>query len=234
MDPEFSRLVDAAAEISTSGRWAAVNARIEHLAANPGIDNEWYVQVLASLCAQVFSEYLLLKRAYEERRQDESSLLAWRARNLLELSVWSIYCSKNREHVRRLYEDAGRDVIGIFSAFEKWGAATAQSPDFLELFMGAKQDLSNRATSDGIESLDGPHKQVSEAAKECGIGDHFGVSYKVLSKFAHPTAMRILAPPDNGKTALQMDYFFSHGCLFFTGAFASLEGQLKQGMEQAT
>jgi hypothetical protein len=148
--------------------------------------------------------------------------------------IWSIYCSKKQENARRLYEDAGRDTIGVFSAFAKWGAATAQAPDFLELFRNAKQDLSSRAAADGIESLDGPYRLVSEAAKECGIGDHFSVSYKVLSKFSHPTAMRILAPPDKGKTALQRDYFFSHGCLFFTGAFASLEGQLKQGMEQAT
>ncbi|HZL69718.1 MAG TPA: DUF5677 domain-containing protein [Candidatus Limnocylindrales bacterium] len=181
---QFSRLVDAAAELSTSGRWAAVNAQIEHLAANPGIDNEWYVRVLASLCFQVFSEYLLLKRAYEDGREDESSLLAWRARNLLELSVWSIYCSKSRENARRLYEDAGRDTIGLFNAFTNWAAATAQAPDFLELFRNAKQDMSNRAASDGIESLDGPYKKVNEAAKECGIGDHFSVSYKVLSKFA--------------------------------------------------
>ena len=111
MDPEFSRLVDAAADISTSGRWAAVNARIEYLAANPGVDNGWYVQVLGSLCFQMFSEYLLMKRSYEEERDADSSLLAWRARNLLELSVWSIYCSKSRENARRIYEDAGRDTL---------------------------------------------------------------------------------------------------------------------------
>ncbi len=48
----------------------------------------------------------------------------------------------------------------------------------------------------------------------------------MLSKFAHPTAMRILAPPDERTEALQRDYFFSQGCLFFTGTFSALEGQL--------
>ncbi len=228
MDPEFSRLVDAAADISTSGRWAAVNARIEQLAANPGVDNAWYVQVLGSLCFQMFSEYLLLKRSYENEPEADSSLLAWRARNLLEISVWSMYCTKSRENARRLYEDAGRDTAGVFSAFTKWGAATAQASDFLEPFASAKQDLSNRAAAEGIDSLDGPYKQVSEAAKECGFGDHFSLSYKMLSKFAHPTAMRILAPPNIEKNSLQRDCFFSQGCLFFTGAFASLEGRLIQ------
>jgi len=106
------------------------------------------------------------------------------------------------------------------------GDAMAQDPDWLDLFTGAKQDHSQRAASDGIGSLDGPYKKVNEAAKESGIGDHFSLSYRMLSKFAHPTAMQILAPPDESKAALQKDCFFSQGRLFFTGAFVALEGQL--------
>src|SRR6266851_3313321 len=107
-DPMFSRFVEEAAAIRTSGRWEAVNAAIERLAENPGEDNGWYVQVIGGLCFCVFSEYLSLKRAYDEHRDRGSSLLAWRARNLLELSMWSLYSSKGRENARRLYEDAGR------------------------------------------------------------------------------------------------------------------------------
>jgi hypothetical protein len=225
MDPEFSRLINEAANIRESGRWAAVNERIKQLAANPGVDNDWWVQLFGSLCFQVFSEYLSLIRSHEEKR-DGASALAWRARNILELSVWCLYCSKSRENARRLYEDAGRDVLGVFSAFTKWGIATAQAPDWLDLFTGARRDLSKRADSDGIASLDGPYKPVSEAAKEVGIGEHFSLSYRMLSKFAHPTAMQILAPPDEAKATLQRDCFFSQGCLFFVGAFVALESQL--------
>jgi hypothetical protein len=46
------------------------------------------------------------------------------------------------------------------------------------------------------------------------------------SKFAHPTAMRILAPPGEAQNALQRDCFFSQGCLYFRGAFDSPESQL--------
>jgi hypothetical protein len=94
--------------------------------------------------------------------------------------------------------------------------------------------LSRRAASEGIETLDGTYKEVSEAAKECGIGSQFSVSYKMLSKFAHPTAMRILARPDETKNALQRDLFFSHGCLFFTGAFDALERQLTDATDKST
>lgn len=224
---EFSRFVNEAADIRTSGRWAAVNTRIEALAANPGPDNAWWVQLFASLCSQNFSEYLSMQRAYENKQNDDAALLAWHARNLLELSVWSMYCANSRNNARRVYEDAGRDVHRIYDAFIQWGTAIALPTDLLDPIVTAKHDVSERARLlDGIESLDGPYKKVSEAAKECGIGGHFSVSYKLLSKFAHPTAMRILAPPDENKESLQRDWFFSHGCLFFTGAFDALESQL--------
>jgi len=224
MSPEFSRLVEGAAEIAASGRWAAVKERIRHLTANPEVDNDWWITLFASLCFHTCSEYRLLKRAHREN--GGAPLLAWRARNLLELSVWSMYCAKSRQYARRFYEDAGRDELGLYSAFTTWGVVTAQSADWLQPIANAKQDLSQRAAAAGIDSLDGVYKRVHEAAKECGLGDHFSLYFTMLSKFAHPTAMHILAPPDEARDALQKDCFFSQGCLFFTGAFVALEGQL--------
>jgi hypothetical protein len=225
-DPVFSRFVEAADEIRTSGRWAAVNAATEGLARNPGADNEWFVQVIGGLCFCVFSEYLSLRYAYEDNRARGPSLLAWRARNLLELSVWSIYATKGRENARRLYEDAGRDALDVFSAFSHWGIATAQTADWIEQLTSAKDSLGQRAALEGIDSLDGPYKQVSKAAGECGIKDDFRVSYKMLSKFAHPSAMQLLAAPDEKRDTLQRDVFYGKGCLYFGGAFEALEGLL--------
>jgi hypothetical protein len=227
MDPEFSRLVNEAAEITISGRWAAVNARIEALCANPGPDNAWWVQLFASLCSQTFSEYFSLKRAYENKR-DDAPLLAWRARNLLELSVWATYCAKSRDNARRVFEDAGRDTRDIFDSYIRWGKSTGQESDWLNHIAAAKQDLAQRSRElGGIESLDGPYKTVSDAATECGFGEHFKLYYKTLSKFAHPTAVRILAPGDEKVEATQRDVFFSNGCLFFAGAFHAIENRLR-------
>jgi hypothetical protein len=133
-----------------------------------------------------------------------------------------VYCTTNEENARRLYEDAGRDVADILANFHNWGKATAQEASFLYPLANAKDELSERAASEGIETLDGSYKQVHDAARECDY-IHFRVSFKFLSKFAHPTAMQILAPPDTAKTLMQRDCFFSFGCLYFTGAFFALE-----------
>jgi hypothetical protein len=96
MDPKFSKLVDDAENIKTSGRWSAVSEEIKRLASNPGADNAWYIKLFVSLCYNVFSEYFLIKTAHAEQHRGDVSLLAWRARNLLELLVWAMYFSKSK------------------------------------------------------------------------------------------------------------------------------------------
>jgi hypothetical protein len=220
MNPELSRLIDMAATISTSGRWTAVNEKIQKLSAKTDAANEWWVQLFSALCFKTFSEYLLLKRAYEEKNK-ETALIAWRARNLLELSVWCSYCAKSSENARRFYEDAGRDVLGIFDAFARWGTATRKDPAWLDNIAKGRKVISQQATSDGI-ALDGPFKEVRDAAEEVGIGEHFKVGFRMLSKAAHPTAMQILGSQND----LQNDTFYSQGCLCFAGAFDALEKEL--------
>ena len=225
-DPVFSRFVADADAIRTSGRWASVNSAIERFAANPGAGNEWYVQVIGGLSFSVCSEYLSLRNAYETNGDKRSSLLAWRARNLLELCVWSLYSAKARENARRIYEDAGRDVRQVFDIFSDWGVATVQDAEWIEHLRNANERLNQRAVREGIDSLVGSYKQVSEAAVECGLGEHFRISFKMLSKFAHPTAMQVLAAPDERRDALQRDVFYGKGCLYFCGSFEALEGLL--------
>lgn len=220
----FATFVSDAVKIKTSGRWAAMNMKIERIATRQGEGSDWYVQLFASLCYQVFSEYLALKTAHDAKQDRDASLLAWRARNLLELSVWSTYFARSKDGARRLYEDAGRDAHQILSAFENWGQSADPSADWLTQVQIGKRDLTRRAAVEGMEELQGAYKRVDTAAEGCGIGDGYRLNYKMLSKYAHPTAMQILGTSDATKHALQRDCFFGLGCFFFTGAFNALEG----------
>ncbi len=197
------------------------------MAANPGPKNGWVVRLFGSLCYQTFDEYLSLKRAHDGTHLANAPLLAWHARNLLELSVWSIYCARSKEGARRVYEDGGRDAREIIDTFIRWGTATSQATDWFDPLETMRKDFAEKARlREGIESVEGRYMQVNDAAKECGIGEQFGVMNKVLSKFAHPTAMRILSS-DKWNT-LPRDLFFSNGCVFFVGAFDALEGAVKR------
>ncbi len=224
MHTDFEQMVHLAGQISTSGRWDALNEKVRSLAQAPGLRPPWWIQVMGGLLSKVFIEYLSLKRSFDD--MGEPSLLAWRARNLLELSIWSQYCSKTEEHAHRLYEDAGRDEIGIYEEFFKWGTATSKEQDFLDLFSEASKNLEQRAMKEGISSLQGKFKEVADAAKELGMGHHYKVANRMLSKFAHPTALSILSLADEKTEQGQRELFFAFGCLFFVGAFTSIESQL--------
>jgi hypothetical protein len=116
----FPTMVDLAVQIGTSGRWAALNDAIKRLGKSyGGHEDVWYLQTLSGLAFLILAEYNLLKEADDDHRRYTVSRLAWHARNLLELSVWAIYCMGGIPNVRRLYEDAGRDVADMYSALRQ-------------------------------------------------------------------------------------------------------------------
>jgi hypothetical protein len=224
-DPNpFPQMVSVAAQIVTSGRWDSSNSAVERLAKSyAGREDVWYLQTLSGLNFLIITEYRLLKEANEDQRPYTVSRIAWHARNLLELVVWAIYCVGGIPNVRRIYEDAGRDVTDMYSAFKKWGEITAQDTDFISRFATEQQVLAEQAAAEGIDELDTAYTQVSAVAKEIGMADHFRVVFKLLSKWAHPTAMQMVSVADEQQLRLQRECFFSMGCLHFTGAFTAVE-----------
>ena len=228
--PMFSHFISNARGIKESGRWAALNDRIEELAANPGAGNEWHVQIYGQLCAQVFGEFLALDQAMNEPKYGDVSLLAWRARNIFELSIWTHFLAHSRDNARRLYEDAGRDAHELFATFEKWGQNYVDTPDWLEQIATGKTDLAERAAAEGIADIDGRYMRVDKAAEECGLGDLYKITSKLLSKFVHPTALQILGISDDAQVAKQRECFFGLGCLFFAAAFDALEKHSTMGL----
>ena len=79
---------------------------------------------------------------------------------------------------------------------------------------------------EGIEEIDGAYTQVSAVAKQIGMANNFKGAFKLLSKFSHPTAMRMLGVVGEDQIRRQRECFFSLVCLHFTGAFTALEGLL--------
>jgi len=216
MHPEFSCYVEMASGVAASGRWDKLNGVIKQLWASRETCEEWRLEVLASLSSRIFREYLSLKKDYESVQ--DPSLLAWRARNLLELSVWAMFCSKDVVNAHQFYGDRRRDVMGILNAFIKWGKGTGADRAWLEEIEESK----GKVFQSGSEHEDSV-TLVRNAAAKCGLSEHFALSYKFLSKFTHPTAMCVLDRSGADDIAVQRDVFFSQGCLHFTGAFDALE-----------
>ena len=116
--------------------------------------------------------------------------LAWAARNLLELYVWVTYCELSIAHAKRYRDDSVRDMIGV--------AGTIQNT--IVDYHGARSNELDQATNAlvkmakcqfGVPEIKDDYKRVSDAAEELGIKKNFTHTNKLLSKYAHPTAIAL-------------------------------------------
>ena len=226
MEAELIGSINDAAGIASSGRWKTFNERIVYYAGNHKAVKSWHFVLFASIWHQVCSEYHSLKDVYYTPSNNDLSLLAWRARNLLELRIWAVYFCRNEQSARRIYEDAGRDGLDVFKALTTWGKVADQEIDWETKFKDADAMLRERAIEAGIDDLDGTFKAVKDAAQECGLERDYRLQFKVLSKFAHPTAFQLVAPADDPSREPFRDAFFSQGCGLFALTFACLESYL--------
>jgi len=224
--PDIMNLISEAEYIKTSGRWSALNEKIKKLPPISDDEFGWLTRVFSGLTYRVFYEYLGMQEAHK-RADDELAIVAWHARNLLELAVWSLYCTKSEDNTRRFYEDAGRDYNDLLLKLKKWGGKTNQGNEWQQMFTDSLQDLSKAAAQQGISDLNSKYLQVSEVAKDLGMKDDFETTNKMLSKYAHPTAGYVVRPFDGEDVKKLKTAFLIQGCVNFLGAFNALEQHFK-------
>jgi hypothetical protein len=135
----IAKMIAGAEGISGSGRLAALK---DCAAAMPGqapSEMKWHAEVLASLTNATCHEYESLTTAFGgpladdfDNRQLDVPLLSWRARNLLELLIWSTWCTTSEDNARRFYEDAHRDHLDILTAFRGYGIYAKMPDDWMQ------------------------------------------------------------------------------------------------------
>ncbi len=122
-----------------------------------------------------------LQRANEEQ---SLSTVAWRARNLLELDIWTVYCNISEENAKRFLLDSTRDAADMLNIRDGLLSKSAS-------FMATRRELIEQAEEDGIE-IEKSFMRTSKAAEVIGNKELFSTVNKVLSKLAHPTAMNVM------------------------------------------
>jgi hypothetical protein len=189
---------------------------------------EWRLDLLLGLIGHIIAFQVLLRFAWLDKH---ISTVAWVARNLLEIAVWTDYCCTSLDNARRLYEDAFRDSRDIIKAAEAmvplYLARDPQSP-IKDSVLEASQHLEKKAVEEGVADLDASYYSVSKAAEELGTGGIVKPIYKMLSKFAHPTAL-VLAKhiPGDKRFDPVLDNIFGLGVAYAVDAFHKLDAYLK-------
>ena len=152
------------------------------------------------------------------RKSGRLATIAWLTRNLLELGVWTAFCANSEENAKQFVLDSARDLHdaldipdGIFSDEFSFRAARCES-------------LAS-AEKDGFETLDDRYSAVSKIARALGKGDEFKYFNKLLSKFAHPTALTVIYQEGHSIEALKAK-FYGVGSSLGEGALKLIQAKL--------
>ena len=161
--------------------------------ARANILEAWHLDLWQHLISEFGLVYKPLVASCEEKDIRAS---AWLARNLLELNIWLSYCVRSRDDAKRFYDDKARDMFDFLNHMEVL-TNLADRPELLmtDLIEGTRKRIADEAETDGCEDIDETYQRVYSAAKEMGLGAFFGSLNKILSKFAHPTAMMVFSFP---------------------------------------
>jgi hypothetical protein len=231
MHPQIEQAIKDARTILVS-RLVPLSEKLGVIHAATGADN-WYSDSLMHLFSELTMAHSLLELTYNDERQlfilGKPSILAWRARNLLELSIWIYYFCHDRKCARRFYDDQARDMFDMMDGFKKLIAVMPTTEQSLhEVVQASKTRIAELAALQGMSDLDEQYTRVFQAARELQVGEFFASVNKFLSKFAHPTALIVFTFQDETHRAEMCEFFFAFGAIFFTVSFGELEQHVQK------
>lgn len=171
--------------------------------------------------------------------QEALSTAAWNARNLLELWVWTAYCSASRENARRFHDDTVRDFLGLIQL----SSAMAKPVGIEDVHASTNEEKLKRIAAErfGLKSFDSNYTKVADAAKAVGLQEWYAPNYRFLSKLAHPTAglvIGIMHQSDYALRGLQAScttqgMYFAGQCVIVTEKMACDFATLPQSRASA-
>jgi len=129
--------------------------------------------------------------------QGSLGMVAWLARNLLELAIWSEYCATSKENAKEFLLDTARDAHDAVDIPDGPWLKSSLEP--------TRQLLLSNASADGFD-IEQEYARVSRIAKSLGRGDIFKHFNKTLSKYAHPTALAVFSDRDT-REALRETFY---------------------------
>ena len=173
---------------------------------------QWRVRQVQNFVMALNATAFELERA---RREGRTATLAWSARNFLELSIWTEYCSTSEGNAKRFKDDTKCDLFGMVAAAK--GARI--TPELNQRVDDLLQRFERIFNTQSFKISD-EFKGVGKAARELDREGEFFSHNKFLSKMAHPTAFIV-----NSKGTRRFDKRFQ-AAIFIEGVQFALKSML--------
>jgi hypothetical protein len=143
----------------------------------------WFKDLIKRLLAEMEDNLL---RGERSLHVPDIVVCALAARNMLEIFIWICFCMKSDANARRLHLDFIRDSIDLNRIMV---AFYSNSPP--DIFTPIADSISEMAAEVGVEEGDRRYKRIDRAADEAGLTGLYKTMNTALSKFAHPTALKM-------------------------------------------
>ena len=184
----------------------------------------WQLALTCDLAQSV--EYNVVELS-EACSKDRLPTATWLARNLLELWVWTKYCSVSRDYAWRFHEDALRDFKGLMDLHQKgcdlYGLEN-------KVASTAAQRIKKLASDKlGLNDIDSKFFTVLSASNADGVNlkSQYETLNRTLSKYAHPTAGLIHGTMHQKDHCRDLQVIYTtHGVFFAHQSASIIEQQL--------
>ena len=156
-------------------------------------DKPWRNDVIVGLVRRCYDLQKHLRRGYAE---SDEHYLAWAARTLLELKVWTEYVTKSEENLKRFSQDMYVDANTAFRVGAKATAALDEHPlkaASKKILDDTKPDLMAKLAAAEVSESE-RYLRPSDVAKQLGLEIEFDIANMTFSKWAHATAQSVLLP----------------------------------------
>jgi hypothetical protein len=221
-----------------------LNAGLEHgLAVIVDISNNnrldaWHAKVLSGLLQTGLHALRNLCRGWNEH---EVSLMAWSARNALELELWVEYVTASQENAYRFHLDWLNDTAEILSKSietekadelrrHREGISSPPSFPYPDMDFGehtvkdAEAFLAKHRAQN--PSLSRKYLRIREIAKILGKEETFNNMSSLFSKHIHPTAYSVLSFPSDRLRLNLSTIMLENGCLSLIRALGTVDRYL--------
>lgn len=139
----------------------------------------------------------------------EHDMIAWAARNLLELDLLLRYALSSDENLKRLLADFFLDAIEINKGFMGLGENHPQNA----LYQQAIEAHYQEAARGGL-TLEKTPVRTHELAKLFDLEAEYRAFHKVNSKYVHPTSWRLIGPTEMTNTIDIKNVFLAQAQLY--------------------
>ena len=126
--------------------------------------------------------------------------IAWLSRNMLELAIWTSFCMRSESNAKQFVLDSARDAHDAMNVPD---GMLSETISFREM----RAESIEATEQGGFETLDQDYMAVSAAAKALGKGQEFRSVNKVLSKFAHPTALAVIFDNEKARQTFREKFY---------------------------